>query len=483
MNTRRKVFIGVAVILSLIVLAAVVRHYQLRFAVARYVAQLKARGEPTSLADLLSAPTPPDQNGAEFLIQGAARLAPSWNAMGTNPPSPMRMVAPGKAMIGWAQPDIRTSDGTNSWGQFEAALVSNTAGLKLIAQIVDYPILDFNLNYQGDFIQSNVHLVALKRSAQVLSAEAMDDLHNGNPAAATKNISTMLALINCSTNDRLIISELVRMALAQMTAPVVWETLQATNITDEQLATLQRQWTAMDFIQPEVNALQMENILGEKDLARLRASSSEVQDYLGQRANGQAARDDTFYNEFKIKIEIFRWQYWWSYPDELRRLKITELFIETARSLQTNYAFSAALHQQSIQLQKLVRMGNNQPSSNRGEGVDPHFILSSSTGSFARILNRVMKAESTRQTVIAAIALKRYQIKHGYYPPDLDALTPEFVMTVPLDPADGVPLQYQRNTDGTFLLNSMNWVWPQPASADEIQAYYQRLSTKSKPGR
>ena len=105
-----------------------------------------------------------------------------------------------------------------------------------------------------------------------------------------------------------------------------------------------------------------------------------------------------------------------------------------------------------------------------------------------------MRAETTKQMAIAAIALKRYQLKHGNYPPDLNSLVPEFVPKVPLDPVDGQPLRYRRNADGTFLLYSvgengkddggnpaleqgvessnyywqnphaLDWVWPQPAT-------------------
>jgi hypothetical protein len=113
-----------------------------------------------------------------------------------------------------------------------------------------------------------------------------------------------------------------------------------------------------------------------------------------------------------------------------------------------------------------------------------------------------MIAETAKEGVITAIALKRYQLKHGNYPPDLNSLVPEFVSKVPLDPVDGQPLRYRRNADGTFLLYSvgengkddggnpalekgvqssnfywqnphaLDWVWPQPATEQEVQNYY-----------
>jgi hypothetical protein len=56
---------------------------------------------------------------------------------------------------------------------------------------------------------------------------------------------------------------------------------------------------------------------------------------------------------------------------------------------------------------------------------------------------------------VTAIALKRYQLRHGNYPTDLSMLVPEFLSTVPRDPVDGKLLRYRLNPDGTFLLYSV----------------------------
>ncbi len=115
---------------------------------------------------------------------------------------------------------------------------------------------------------------------------------------------------------------------------------------------------------------------------------------------------------------------------------------------------------------------------------------------FESVLDRLLRMEATRQMAIAAIALKRYQLRHGVWPNDLKSLVPEFLSEVPRDPVDGQPLRYRLNADGTFLLYSIgsddkddggdphfigqsfywmrarDWVWPQPATEKEIQDYY-----------
>src|SRR5262249_28063626 len=109
-----------------------------------------------------------------------------------------------------------------------------------------------------------------------------------------------------------------------------------------------------------------------------------------------------------------------------------------------------------------------------------------------------------RQLTVTAIALKRFQLRHGSYPLDLNTLAPEFLSSVPHDPVDGQRLRYRLNQDGTFLLYSVgedgednggdpspathsnsyvgwlkgrDFVWPQPATPEEIAAYRQKVAS------
>ena len=121
-------------------------------------------------------------------------------------------------------------------------------------------------------------------------------------------------------------------------------------------------------------------------------------------------------------------------------------------------------------------------------------MLSQSIPGLIALYRKAMTVEAGRQITVAAIALKRYQIKHGNYPPDLNSLVPEFVPNVPFDPMDGQQLRYRPKADGTFLLYSigengkddngnpslergvqskslywqnaraLDWVWPQPVT-------------------
>jgi hypothetical protein len=51
----------------------------------------------------------------------------------------------------------------------------------------------------------------------------------------------------------------------------------------------------------------------------------------------------------------------------------------------------------------------------------------------------------------AALAVERYRQKHGRWPDDLKALTPEFLKAVPTDPYDEQPLRYRKDPEGVVV--------------------------------
>jgi len=123
-------------------------------------------------------------------------------------------------------------------------------------------------------------------------------------------------------------------------------------------------------------------------------------------------------------------------------------------------------------------------------------------GGLDATLRKGLGIETARRIGMTAIALKRFQLKHGRWPETAGELVPEFLPSVPIDPYDGKPLKYHPNPDGTFLLYSVgengvddggdpsntapgnvtffwqdrharDWVWPQPATPAEVRNFYE----------
>src|SRR5213078_608381 len=62
---------------------------------------------------------------------------------------------------------------------------------------------------------------------------------------------------------------------------------------------------------------------------------------------------------------------------------------------------------------------------------------------FLKAADTAVRAETERQLTIAAIALKRYQLRYGKPPPQLGSLIPEFVSSAPNDCMSGNALGYR----------------------------------------
>jgi hypothetical protein len=71
-----------------------------------------------------------------------------------------------------------------------------------------------------------------------------------------------------------------------------------------------------------------------------------------------------------------------------------------------------------------------------------------------KLLTRIVRGEAQRGLVVTALAIKRYELREGELPPDLEALVPGFLSAVPTDVMDGEPLRYRRE-EGGFLLYSV----------------------------
>ena len=500
MNRRRKILVVVGIILGVAILIPVIRHYQLRFAVESYIAELKAKGEPMDLAQVIPPPVPPEQNGVSFITNAFANLK-SESLIANNPPPAMRAVSMGKAMIGWQQPDIRSFDGTNVWEDLGRELVAAKSDLASFQCLTNHPVLDFNLDYQKGFDLRLPNLALLKKSAQWLSASAVYNLHQGNPKNACADVRAMLAVAKGETDERPPISQLVRIAIVAIGANATWEILQNPNVSDDDLAQLQQDWQSLKFTAPIEQAMMFNRVENVQEFEQTRKSSEKFNKFWGYFyyapetpvQENMIPRSMLKPRSLLLKNwDEIRWRWFWSYQDELYGLQSYQIVIDATRVAETNKSFQVS---QSFTSAKLAQLNQKKDSIDGLRG-----ILSADWLDAA--LRKAVSAEITQNMVVTAIALKRYDLRHQQLPTTLKELTPEFLPSVPIDCMDGQPLRYRQNADGTFLLYSvgangvddggdpslekyvtgsnhywqndhaLDWVWPQSATPKEIKNYY-----------
>jgi len=515
MNRRRKILIVLGVALAAAVLIPVIHHYQLRAATEAYIAELKAKGEPLELSQVLPPPVPPEQNGANIVREAFALFAPEDEGFYTNLPPAMGMIAPGKAMIGWAEPDVRgyyNGYYTNTWESVKAAAETNRPVTEMLRQVMDYQTIVFQPDYSEWPAMPLDHLSPLRRCALELSIPTMCDLHEGDAASATTNLCAMLALVRGMQEERTFLSQHTRQFVASVAAEGTWELLQSTNVTDGELVLLQRSWEQVEYIKAAEKTFQVERACLESTIRKMRASGAEVNRVVGlysftNRSGSEASGN--WLQDFKhawrgtkrARAKIL-WRSSWSYSDELLALQADQIILETMRNIETNQVFNPADTNMLNQLQALGI--TNDPDAWFLKPYKRFFrqMFSEDVNVSSHTVAWTMAPEACRRVDITAIALKRFQLKHGRFPKTLSELTPEFLSKVPLDPVDGRPLRYRLDADGRFTLYSvgengkddggdptlgkgvkttffywqnpdaLDWVWPQPATEEEIQNYY-----------
>jgi hypothetical protein len=500
------ILIPAIVILAAAVLIPIIRHFQLRSETDAYITRLKAEGEPMDLEQVLPPPVSDQQNSANTLIKAFTLMDEDQSLFATNfyGVEMMKEIAPGKAIVCWRQPCDKEWERTNSWQDLTTAIAQNQRVFDLLRQTIGKSDADFGIQYSRgvwDLDFTNLlYLPQSKRATERLSAAVICDLHNGDTVSAVKNLRAFLAIIEALRGERLAISELVRMAIARNATVANWEVLQSPNLTDDELAQLQGDWANLDFTKSAEKALAMERVIGEISLRKWRASNSELERILTTERNAKESlplsNKESFWDYAKTTPKIVMWRDWWSYPDELDMLKAYDVTLNAMRSAQTNNSFLTAIQYQSNRLNALNM--TNSDFTVISDDSDFHHLFSG-TVELGTLINRAMAAETAKQITITAIALKRYQLRHGDYPTTLDALVPVFLPAVPLDPVDGKPLCYRPNTDGTYLLYSigpngtddggnpslekdhegeslywlndhdLDWVWPMPATNSETQ--------------
>jgi len=479
-----------------------------REAVVRYQNQLLAAGEKLKLEEVLPKPTLPEQNGASFFWRALGPWARgATNLLDRNPPAAMHVIGPGKAVVGWAQPDIR-GEGTNTWSEVESAIAAEREHLEFVRKAAEYPVLDFHLDYNQGFALLLPHLAPLKRAEQRLTTALLCDLHRGDAASASTNLEVMLALVKATAHEPLGISQLVRMAMAQICVTATWELLQAPGLQESELEAIQHAWAELDFIQPAEDSLALERAMSQRTLQRMRSSRAQFRQVMGGGGGpgnpvysfGQAG--DSFVQGIAAGAREAEWRWFLSYPDQLRALQAYQVLLDGFRQVQSGQAFGVVSQSQQG---RLAELGLHPTNEDRIQmDAELRSLFSDAAESLHGVLNRVYLAETARELTTTALALKRYQLRHGQYPAELSALVPELLPMLPRDPADGQTLRYRWQPDGTFLLyslgedgvdnggdgsparraDSLGWqrgrdlVWPSPATAAELASWQRNQALK-----
>ncbi|MDB6121766.1 MAG: hypothetical protein JWQ71_759 [Pedosphaera sp.] len=461
---RTKTAIALISLFSLLFLFVCIEHFRGSWALRSRLKELTTKGEKLSISELIPPSVPLEQNAAQDLFALTNEFK-AFDKIADSAPPRMRISSPGHAVVS-RQWDFwpLTKTESNTWAKFTVTLAPTKASLHGLQSVWSKTGFDDGYDYSKGFVdfQSPRLLVFPKKTAMLLSAAIIDDLHRNDSVAATEHLHSLLALVKVLENQKLVISQLVRIACARLAFSATWEALQYPDWNDAQLAEVQAAWQANEFPEVLLRSMEMERNMNLDYFNQIRASRTtmnrvieEVEhsgDFFGVEFNRMPTHGFVLHY-----AHLPLWRIAWAGQDELRALNRWQAIIDGGRVANT-LSWSAARDRFPTNL------------VNNFESLIPGFGSAHSLGWYDRcrflfseeafsitgfVISKALQEETEKNMVLTAISLKRYKLGHGQPAPELAALVPEFLLSVPLDRMDGKPLRYHLNPDGTFLLYSV----------------------------
>jgi hypothetical protein len=465
-----------------------------QYSLALFKRRLAAKGESLEVHKLIVPPLADADNGASEIL-GVKPSFTEGKAIPRNYPPKMRLMATGRALVGFREDYWVDEKITNTWEEVSSDLATNRQALEQLRAALAKPGFDFKLDHSHGFEMDFTHIPPTKSYSQWLGAAVQNSLRNGEYQVALEDLLAAIRIPRVLENDRILISELVRAAISSINLGTTWEALQADVWTEEQLARIQAAWEKNTFATNMVRSLRVERADGDTYFERFRKSNDETYQYMFpiwlQSLTGDEDVDPGHWwqSEFVRKQIYCRiWRIAWLDQDE-------KFYLEGIQRLVGDHSTGA---------EKAARPGEEYWFG-LGKAPRQNFydnwrfgMSAQSLGSLSRSTVKSDRAETQRSIVLSAIALKRYSLRHGNYPESLDALVPEFLSAVPTDYMDGKPVKYRRNEDGSFTLYSVgedgkddggdvslpadkpnarqlwdrkDFVWPAPATPEEVEEY------------
>lgn len=467
-KVKGKTLAVTGILLSIVVLFLLEEHFRGEIALNARFKQLAAQGGKLDYRELLPPKPSPEQNAAVDLIALTNDLKPFFT-LATDAPLSMEFIAPGRAKVSWRQDWwLVDKNSSNSWEKFSPKVAAAGPVLARLETVWTKTGFDEGVDYEKGFLNLGPMpiLICSKQTSVLLSEAVKNDLRHGELEAARKHLHSLLAISHALGKEPLIISQLVGIACSSIAFGNTWEALQKDGWTDTQLGDLQTAWTSLnDFPLAMAKSFEMERAMTVDYFRQIRASNAKASSALAMGESMQGIFSDDSDSEsgglpvhgfLLYHVHLPVWQLAWAAQDELHSLEKWMLIVDGGKSAATGSWAEAARFFPGFdgKSESFFPFSVRRPKS--GLYNRCRFLFSEEPFSVdAYTVLRPLKFETEKNLAITAIALKRYQLRHGKSATQLSDLVPEFLSSLPLDRMDGKPLHYHLNADGSFKLYSV----------------------------
>jgi hypothetical protein len=339
-----------------------------------------------------------------------------------------------------ADPALRNPDAvfvdasTDSSGTTVRELLARQSNaIRLLREAARLPACRF----EHDYTDLKVHMVvpeldSARRAANVLRLDANRAVVDGRSRDAVDDVNAMFRLSRGLCDEPTLVAGLVGMAIDQAGITTTEEILPGIKRPED--LTALKLGEAAGLRRALRHCLQAEEASGTAFLSDLAAGRVKLRPLLdGPRPGpGRATGSDVMdYPPFAVMMRVF------FIRSDLRSYQ---------QSMKTYRALAA---------EPYYRPETAAGVDENGRQAKHHGLL---TRFLVPALNRAFEAEAQDEALHAAgqvsVAAERYRLDHGAFPPTLDALVPQYLDEVPIDPFDGGPLK-SRLHGGDYLIYSV----------------------------
>jgi hypothetical protein len=422
-----------------------------RGALLRYNAELKAKGEKLTFAELMRERMMNGIDSHAVITNATATLSNSQLSLSLL--EPRKYLRSGEAMVTWREASPLSSksrlNGRRTWEEHDHQIKAAGATLQEIRDALREPALDGGpcTNMLGF---RRVNFVAIRTVAQWLAGAVENDLHQGRWEEGLQNLEALAALARMEREEYTLVAQMVRVGVAGLGLSVTWEAMQAPGWSEQQLARLQQAWEQLDLVDAVEKGVTGDRASGAEVFAMLRhANSLSAGGFLRATMNSPASSSGRTFEEGLIDfILVPAYKLTSIDEDELFFLTTQQQSLAGLRFLKTHRPWAETkqeLAEAYARLNKLTGL----------LGRFRYMISSIGIPNCGRASERAVQVEIERQLTLAAIGLRRFELRHGKLPPSLEALLPEFLAALPYDYMSAKPLGFRLKSEGSYVLYSV----------------------------
>jgi len=282
-------------------------------------------------------------------------------------------------------------------------------------------------------------------AAQWLSAATIVDLQAGSNDSAIANLEALGGMVRLNSEDFLLVSQMIRVAVGGLGLATTWELLQRPDLDDAQLQRVAAVWQDVDFLQGLERAFVGERALGNQFWNRIQGSSATQVRSLLNNASSTKQPLQSILEDF-VALPAYR----------LTSMDDDHLFY--LHCMQDNLDAARAMRRGQAWLKSKPGFDNSIAEIQRIAGTPQrlkYWVTLIVMPNIAKASDTVVRTETERRMTLTSIALQRYRLRFGKFPENLETLVPRFLVSVPKDCMNGQSLSYHLKSDGNFTLYSV----------------------------